>query len=439
MADYPNKLGLSLSGGGYRASAFHLGVLKKLDELDILQNVDVLSTISGGSITGAAWLLHKGDYNSFHEEIKLKLQTCSVIGYIYRSWEFIRTIIFIFSFIIGSIVLSFTNYSYLTIPTIIIFIFLFLKWQFNIFPVSRVIERAYNKFFIYDKKLSDLGDRPTIAIGASNLETGRPFTFSKTRMSDSTYTSNSYYDPPIVFLAAEFPLARAVMASSSVPGAFTPIKIDIEFFKIKTDFAKIHPQLVDGGVYDNQGIQKITQPKSRYECQIIITSDAGNQFLDNQKYPNSIALLVRTVGLFMNRIKTFQLAQNLYRNTNGPSRPIAYFSLGWKIENLIPGFIDNLAENQITREVIEKHNLEPGWVTNPKLFREAIKLWLEKIVGYEQIKGRDLTKEEWDIARKTTTNLASLSARNIDLLIKHAANLTELQIKLYCPMLIQNR
>jgi predicted acylesterase/phospholipase RssA len=51
------KLGLSLAGGGFRASLFHVGVLRRLAELDILRRVEVLSTVSGGSITGALYAL----------------------------------------------------------------------------------------------------------------------------------------------------------------------------------------------------------------------------------------------------------------------------------------------------------------------------------------------------------------------------------------------
>src|SRR5947207_13666465 len=47
------KIGLALSGGGSRAIAFHLGCLRALDDLDLLSRVDVLSTISGGSVIGA--------------------------------------------------------------------------------------------------------------------------------------------------------------------------------------------------------------------------------------------------------------------------------------------------------------------------------------------------------------------------------------------------
>lgn len=53
----PAPIGLALSGGGFRAAAFHLGVLKRLDELELLRRVHLLSTVSGGSITGALYAL----------------------------------------------------------------------------------------------------------------------------------------------------------------------------------------------------------------------------------------------------------------------------------------------------------------------------------------------------------------------------------------------
>ena len=41
------KVGLALSGGGFRASLFHIGVLAKLAELDVLRHVEVLSCVKG--------------------------------------------------------------------------------------------------------------------------------------------------------------------------------------------------------------------------------------------------------------------------------------------------------------------------------------------------------------------------------------------------------
>lgn len=51
------KIGLALSGGGFRASLYHLGVLARLAELDVLRQVEILSCVSGGSIVGAFYYL----------------------------------------------------------------------------------------------------------------------------------------------------------------------------------------------------------------------------------------------------------------------------------------------------------------------------------------------------------------------------------------------
>ncbi|MBB2484650.1 hypothetical protein H5407_05360 [Mitsuaria sp. WAJ17] len=51
------KLGLALAGGGFRASLFHVGVLRYLARADLLRYVEVLSTVSGGSLVGALYVL----------------------------------------------------------------------------------------------------------------------------------------------------------------------------------------------------------------------------------------------------------------------------------------------------------------------------------------------------------------------------------------------
>ena len=49
-------IGLAFSGGGIRSATFNLGVLQRLQELDLLREIDYLSTVSGGGYIGA-WLL----------------------------------------------------------------------------------------------------------------------------------------------------------------------------------------------------------------------------------------------------------------------------------------------------------------------------------------------------------------------------------------------
>src|SRR5688572_18811775 len=49
---------LWLSGGGYRAMVFHVGVLWRLNEAGYLTRLDRISSVSGGSITAGVLALH---------------------------------------------------------------------------------------------------------------------------------------------------------------------------------------------------------------------------------------------------------------------------------------------------------------------------------------------------------------------------------------------
>src|SRR5581483_5753015 len=52
------RLGLALSGGGFRASLFHIGLLARLAERGLLRRVEVISSVSGGSILSALYYIH---------------------------------------------------------------------------------------------------------------------------------------------------------------------------------------------------------------------------------------------------------------------------------------------------------------------------------------------------------------------------------------------
>src|SRR5512139_3299024 len=52
-----NEVGLCLSGGGYRAMLFHVGVLWRLNEMGWLPKLTRISSVSGGSITAGVLAL----------------------------------------------------------------------------------------------------------------------------------------------------------------------------------------------------------------------------------------------------------------------------------------------------------------------------------------------------------------------------------------------
>jgi NTE family protein len=217
--------------------------------------------------------------------------------------------------------------------------------------------------------------------------------------------------------------------------AFTPIRMEKKYFvNPHRDFSRVNPQLVDGGVFDNQGIHKLMS--GQYNCQSIITSDAGATFNFKGNYNNFVSLLVRSMDLFMARIKNVQMVQDIYDNTAMANKEIAYLSLSWSVENCIPGFIKNLQDKHITQQVITALKLQPEWVVDPNVHKEQIQAYLEKFINYGAIIKPALEEEE--IARNVSTNLTALSKKQVDCLVKVAQAITEVQVKLYCPSLIKS-
>ena len=67
-----SQIAISLSGGGYRATTFHLGALSLLNSLDfgdkrLLKEVKVVSTISGGTLTGVMYAQMLAEGKSFED------------------------------------------------------------------------------------------------------------------------------------------------------------------------------------------------------------------------------------------------------------------------------------------------------------------------------------------------------------------------------------
>jgi NTE family protein len=401
--------------------------MRKLHELGILDRITVLSTISGGSITGAAYCLREGDFLTFEKYMTEQLTTKSVIRSVLLSWYFIRTALLVILFVAAAVYVLFTKLAWLSPILIVVLILLLVIFQFKIFPASIAVENAYNKFFFKNKTLKDMPPIPVIAIGASDTQIARPFTFSGTKMGSGTYKSK--------FDHRNFPVARAVMASSCVPFAFTPVHIDEEFYLVK-DPADPWPQLVDGGVYDNQGLHKLTQKKSSYMAQTIVVSDAGNRMPFANSFNNVFVLLIRTMNIFMERIKRFQMITSLYENTVRRNREIAYISLGWDLDGVLPGFINALIDKNVTASVIAAHYLLPEWVEKPKENEKAIVDHLKKRLHFDNVQLHWPNKKELLIARSVGTNLTKLSSEQVRCLTKQAYVLTGIQVALYCPSLV---
>src|SRR6187549_1499190 len=62
------KIGLALSGGGFRATLYHLGLIRFLRDAGLLQHITHITSVSGGSIMAAHLVLNWDRYTGSAEE-----------------------------------------------------------------------------------------------------------------------------------------------------------------------------------------------------------------------------------------------------------------------------------------------------------------------------------------------------------------------------------
>lgn len=414
------RIGLALSGGGYRAAAYHLGTLRALHKLGVLDKVDVISSVSGGSIIAAYYMLHKDNFEAFENGFKKALSNGVIL------WPFINLVVVLIAILASSIIFS---PWLLFVWGVILYFF-----HFQLLPISWIISCRYRKTFFGDTKLKDLPDCPTLVINSTDITSQHVFSFSKKRM-------YSYSYPKDGFNHEDFRISDAVMASSCVPFAFSPIRIKSKYMSATMN-GIVPPLLIDGGVYDNQGAHNLTDKSSLYQCDDIIISDAGNDKITSKGIWNLVILLKRTSSLLMDRISKIQRQQYLYINTFKNKR-FAYIHLMWdEKENFIGRFVDSVSNGLVEKEVLDYHHITDEDVKRLNVkdtYEETKSELVEKLlseIGYEQLNAVRVSGNQYDIARKVGTNLTSLSKAKIDALSNHAEWMTIVQIKLYMPFLI---
>jgi predicted acylesterase/phospholipase RssA len=285
------KVGLALSGGGFRASFYHLGVLARLAELDVLRHVEVLSCVSGGSIVGTCyWLalrqrfltqrpMHREDYtqivkdlidhfrNAVATDLRGQIQPAPAKLAWRVLWKKEKGAL---DPEIGAKALAEKFYRPL-LPGVGPLYMHDLKFtppdykpedgaEFN--PTRHNWLRAHKV--------------PALVINATTVNTGHAWQFTPTWMGESPWAVYPSADSvPRLEWSAYSPddgwkmeVGRAVAASACVPFVFAPLRID-------TAYDGIQVQLVDGGVHDNQGTVSLLA----LNCNVLLVSDASGQLL----------------------------------------------------------------------------------------------------------------------------------------------------------------
>ena len=255
-------IGLALSGGGSRAMAFHLGCLRALHDLEILEKISVISTISGGSVIGAFYAYSPG--KSF-EEFEATIRTTLRSGF---QRSIAGRLLYPKNLLLGaySCVLAHTQD--------------FMSWVgFGEPKFAR--KRSRTDLFsdvLQEKLFGNITmaspQRPNLqtVIGACDLRAGTAFRFGSRCSGNGRY--GAIQDNAV-------PLAFAVAASAAYP-IFLP-SFDRTFaFRKGTQTREVRVCLADGGIYDNLGIQVLEPGRDpeyslhTFPCEYIISCNAGH-------------------------------------------------------------------------------------------------------------------------------------------------------------------
>jgi NTE family protein len=287
---------LCLSGGGYRAMLFHLGALWRLYEVRLLQNLQRISSVSGGSITAGVLAL-KWRQLSFDPA---RLQA-----------DFVP-----------QVVAQIRGLADETIDAESIIWGVMLPGR-----VSDRVAKAYDAQLFKGATLQDLPDTPRFVINATNVQSGALWRFMKPYMRD--YRVGEVKKPTI-------PLAQAVAASSAFPPVLSPfeMRLDENAFTAKSGYDLQRKPfttkvlLTDGGVYDNLGLETAWK---RY--QTILVSDGGGHLQPEEEPKSDWARhSFRVLNLIDNQVRALRKRQVIDSYESG-ARQGAYWGIRTNIVN----------------------------------------------------------------------------------------------------------
>jgi predicted acylesterase/phospholipase RssA len=311
------RFGVALSGGGFRASLFHLGVLARLADEGLLHQVEVLSTVSGGSILGAAY------FASLVSEL-----TSNPDPDVDRRAQLQRFIDSFTAVVAGRNVRMQAIFGVRPMMTT-----LRRRSLSRTRRLGDVLEQWLLGPLRPDEPLHDLRwlnvvpagsplsfspkrdnwrravKVPVVLLNATSLGTGRAWRFTGSWMGEHVSVRDSAFDPvtrlePLWYDRVHnanllLRTGEAIAASAGVPGLFPPIRL-------RRAYCDRTVNLVDGGVYDNQGLSGLLEQ----DCTDIFVSDASGLIAERPNMRSwAVSVLMRTTSIFRSTARMTNLAQ----------------------------------------------------------------------------------------------------------------------------------
>lgn len=200
-------LALAISGGGSRAANFGAAVMLELQERKLLQQVDVISGVSGGTLPTVYYGLGE-TAGPFTASALRKAMGFDFQGSWIWRWFLPQNI---------------------------------FRYWFTDFTRSDIMVQVFNNELYHDATFAHLQSHPKILLNSTVHNDHTRFTFTDERFA-RLHSALAYY-----------PVANAVNASSAFPGAFQDVTL--QWYITPPQY--VH--LFDGGPIDNLGVQAITE------------------------------------------------------------------------------------------------------------------------------------------------------------------------------------
>ena len=273
---------LSLSGGGFRAMLFHLGVIRYLKHAGLLDHVNTIAAVSGGAII-AAHLCH--NWEEFpDDETSFALAAQPLIRFAKRD--------------VRGRILRRLPWALATVP---------IPWL-NV-TRSSLFRAELRKILgkraeLLTQALAASTSTPRLYILATNLTTGWSCSFSR-----DGFTQHA--PEGIIEMKTEAPkTAFAVGVSASFPTFFPPSEVVASDLGVSREAFRFPKQyLTDGGVFDNLGIraiQRLHQEGPQFDITIVSDGGAAFELNPGRRFTGIFASAARAVDILFHRVQNLE-------------------------------------------------------------------------------------------------------------------------------------
>jgi len=290
-----STIGLALSGGGFRATLYHLGVIRYLRDSGSLPLIGDIAAVSGGSILAAHLVLNWDRYTGTDAE------------FAEAAGEVIR-------FVQHDVRNRIVRRLPLLFP-----IRLFGKltgWSAASFTPNALLEKYYRTFLYGDRRLFELREQPALHMLATNVSDGVMAVFNREGLHIQKREQGET-DPFRHVAGQTATIAKVVSASSAFPGFFPPVEIAAHDLGVHEGQFPTE-SFTDGGVYDNLGIRGFAWLADHCgrSYHRVIVSDAGKPFQILGNAPlGFIAQSIRATDILWDRV--WQLERENFGDQNG--------------------------------------------------------------------------------------------------------------------------